>query len=89
MKKALFTVVALGVIALNANIFLNLNNYERTAKVENVNHDVVSFLDEQGHVWNWELGKGESFRKGETVTLKMNDCGTASILDDVILKVIK
>lgn len=89
MKKAVKTfiiTVALILTFVGLNIFEH--NYTRPAEVKSVDNEVVSFVDDWGLVWEWELEEGEHFTKGEKVELKMNDNCTTKATDDIITRVV-
>lgn len=73
------------VIGLVGNIE---THYTREAKVVSVSNGVATFECSCGYLWDWELENGESFRKGDDVTLVMHTNYTDNtITDDVIEKI--
>lgn len=91
MKKIIIKVlVAIIVLFSFFALFklLGYNKYSRMAKVDKVENGVVTFIDENGNLWEWELEKNESYKINDDVILIMDDNGTEyDITDDKILKI--
>lgn len=81
-----FIIALLAVFSLLKS--LGYNKYSRIAKVDKIENGVVTFKDENGNLWEWELEKNESYKLDDDVILIMDDNGTEyDITDDKILKI--
>ena len=61
-------------------------NYMRTGIVSNIQNGVVMIEDTTGNTWKWNTEKGEDFKIGEKVALKMNANGSVEDFEDDIIK---
>ena len=63
------------------------HNYTRKeCTVTNIDNNIVTIQDKQGHIWEWEKEANEQFIKGEKVNLKMFDNTTDETITDDIIK---
>lgn len=85
--NVLFFIIAL-LVVFSLLKSLGYNKYSRIAKVDKIENGVVTFKDENGNLWEWELKKNESYKLDDDVILIMDDNGTEyDITDDKILKI--
>ena len=87
MKKYLFCVLALVAVILCPALYIAHGAsavYPMTARVIEVNQStgLVTVEDSTGNLWDFE--DAAAWHVGDFASLLMNDCGTASIYDDVI-----
>ena len=69
-----------------------INNYEssynRNAEVVYIENNIATFEDTCGYTWEWDIETGDNLFIGKQVILKMDNCHTDTINDDIIKKVV-
>lgn len=83
MKK----LILIGFIFLCLLVGTWADSYDIEAVCTQVCDGIATFTDCEGHYWDWEIEKGESFSRNDVVTLTMHDRETQMREDDVILKI--
>lgn len=59
--------------------------YARVMQVASVDGNIVEFVDGVGFSFMWEQDPDEAWAEGETAAVLMDDVGTESIRDDVVV----
>ena len=82
--------VVLAVVAVFGGASHFEHNYTREdCEVIQINDGFVTFEDECGFRWDWEIEENEYFEVGDFVDLKMFDnCSSGYVHDDKITKVV-
>jgi hypothetical protein len=65
------------------------NTYTKEAKVYEVRGNVVTFEDNHGYLWDWEMSEHECYTRGEVVTLVMHTGYTDGTIEDDEIEKIK
>ena len=85
MKRMLTVALVLALAVMNVSL---AEVYTSTGRVVDVDlrEDCITIEDGRGNTWYWEQF-AEDWDEGDYVALTLDDCGTASTLDDDLLDV--
>lgn len=73
-------------IALITTLFLHTNTYEKATVVIEVNNNIISCVDENEEVYEFEEENGYKWSVGDECLLIMDDNGTQDEKDDIIIE---
>ena len=80
VKKGLMLICLAGAFYIGSKSTI----YTRQAVVDSINDNVITFVDDCGYLWEWELEDEKPYTVGERVSLQMDDMNTESVCDDII-----
>lgn len=90
MKKIVNIIIFIAIISILFSLAVSANNdrhnYTLKGRVTAVNNDLVTVEDWRGFIWQFS---GDSYRRGDSVALRMYDNLTDTILDDQVKSVTK
>ena len=87
MKKTLIICIFCFILVYSTGCYVFNNVYSRSARVEQVNDGIITFIDRTGNEWEYEKEDDKLVKMGQKVKLIMNTKGTEEVEDDIIIKV--